>query len=85
MSYMDQRFFQRSIFDQVITKFECARPTPIKTTFYMHQGYFAFLVMPFVLINATVTFQALMNNTFKSLVHRCVLVFIDDILVYCKD
>jgi hypothetical protein len=53
-----------------------------KTTFKTRYGHYEFLVMPFGLTNTTVIFMDLMNRVFRLYLDKCVMVFIDDILVY---
>ena len=52
-----------------------------KTAFCTHYGSFEWCVMPFRLTNAPATFQRLMN-IFLYLLDICILVYLDDILIY---
>jgi hypothetical protein len=56
-----------------------------KTAFHTRYGSFEWLVMPFGLSNAPVAFHRFMNNIFGDLLDVCVIVYLDDILIYSDD
>ncbi|CAI7850454.1 unnamed protein product [Closterium sp. NIES-53] len=41
--------------------------------------------MPFGLTNAPATFHMTMNEAFRPLLDKCVIIYLDDILVYSRD
>jgi len=56
-----------------------------KTTFHTKYGSFEWQVMPFDLTNAPGAFQWFMNDIFTDMLDVCVVVYLDDILIYSSD
>jgi Reverse transcriptase (RNA-dependent DNA polymerase) len=56
-----------------------------KTAFRTRYGSFEWMVMPFGLTNGPAVFQCFMNEIFADLIDVCVIVYLDDILIYSND
>ncbi|KAF8748843.1 hypothetical protein RHS01_10555 [Rhizoctonia solani] len=56
-----------------------------KTAFHTKYGLYKSLVMTFGLTNTPTAFQHFMNKLFKDLLDVCIIIYLDDILIYSKD
>jgi hypothetical protein len=56
-----------------------------KTAFRTRYGSFEWNVMPFGLTNALAAFQRFMNNIFRDMVDVCVIIYLDNILIFSDD
>jgi len=56
-----------------------------KTAFQTCYGSFEWLVMPFGLTNSPAAFQWFMNDILGDLLDLCIVVYLDNILVYSDD
>uniref|UniRef100_A0A8C6XU88 ribonuclease H n=1 Tax=Naja naja TaxID=35670 RepID=A0A8C6XU88_NAJNA len=53
-----------------------------KTAFGIRYGHFKYTVMPFGLTNAPAVFQHFMNDVFRDMLDKFVVVYLDNILIY---
>ncbi len=55
-----------------------------KTAFLTPTGHYEYRVMPYGLVNAPSIFQDFMHEVLREFLHRFVIVYIDDILIYSR-
>ncbi|XP_067230540.1 rhomboid-related protein 3 isoform X1 [Chanodichthys erythropterus] len=55
-----------------------------KTAFVTPTGHYEYLVMPYGLVNAPSVFQDFIHEVLREFLHKFVLVYIDDILIYSR-
>lgn len=70
----------RSGFHQISIRPEDREKTAFRTRF----GSYEYTVLPMGLCNAPGTFMQLMNDTFRDLLDRSVLAFLDDVLIFSR-
>jgi len=56
-----------------------------KTAFRTCYGLFEWFVMPFSLTNTPAAFQQFMNDIFSDILDICVMIYLDDILIYSNN
>lgn len=61
-----------------------AKEDRLKTTFQSKWGTYAYDKIPFRLINGKATFQRSMDITFRGLINKFIVVYLNDIIVYSK-
>ena len=55
-----------------------------KTAFITPTGHYEYLVMPYGLVNAPSVFQDFIHEVLREFLHKFVLVYIDNILIYSR-
>ena len=78
------RYFSRLDLRDGYHQLPMAQEDVLKTAFSCRYGTFEYLVMPMGLTNAPSTFQRVMNHVFFDLLDECVIVYLDDILIFSK-
>ncbi|KAJ1578391.1 hypothetical protein NDA11_005217 [Ustilago hordei] len=76
------RFFTRIDLRGAYNLLRIAKGDEWKTAFRTRYGLFQYNVMPFGLTNAPASFQHLMNDTFKDMLDRSLIIYLDDLLIY---
>lgn len=78
----DAKYFSKIDLNSGFNQIPIAPEDVEKTAFRTRFAHYEYLVMPFGLTNAPATFMNMMTNVFKKLMFKCVVVFLDDILIY---
>ena len=56
----------------------------VTTAFRTRYGHFEYTVMPFGLTNGPAVFQHMENDIFRDLLDVCLIIYLDDLLIYSK-
>ncbi|SPC63566.1 related to transposon-encoded proteins with TYA, reverse transcriptase, integrase domains in various combinations [Ustilago sp. UG-2017b] len=78
----EARFFTHIDLRSAYNLLRIAKGDKWKTAFHTRYGLFQNNVMPFGLTNAPASFQHLMNDTFKDMLDRSLIIYLDDLLIY---
>ncbi|SPC66568.1 uncharacterized protein UHOD_12259 [Ustilago sp. UG-2017b] len=78
----EARFFTHIDLRGAYNLLRIAKGDEWKTAFRTRYGLFQYNVMPFGLTNAPASFQHLMNDTFKDMLDRSLIIYLDDLLIY---
>ncbi|SOV04672.1 uncharacterized protein UDID_17163 [Ustilago sp. UG-2017a] len=78
----EAQFFTRIDLCGAYNLLRIAKGDEWKTAFHTRYGLFQYNVMPFGLTNTPASFQHLMNDTFKDMLDRSLIIYLDDLLIY---
>uniref|UniRef100_A0A0G4HCB4 Reverse transcriptase domain-containing protein n=1 Tax=Chromera velia CCMP2878 TaxID=1169474 RepID=A0A0G4HCB4_9ALVE len=83
-TFFGKRWFTKLDLRQFFYQLHIAMGDSYKTAFVTRWGTFEWLVMPFRVLNAPPASMRLITLAMRPALGRCIIVFIDDILVYSR-
>lgn len=57
----------------------------LKTSFITHKGTYAYIMMPFGFLNASATYQRMIDKVFEKQIRRNIECYVDDMIVKSSD
>ena len=81
---MNVAYFIKLDFKNAYHRIKICKSDEWMMTFRIRYNHFEYIIMSFGLVNASVTFQTLINKILRELINHICMIYLNDILIYFK-